>query len=486
MRCPRCTLSELSDAAATCWLCGYSGGTVAVDEAPPEPSELDARRELASEFRIDSLLQRPPGSIVYRARDADERVLAVKVLPRAEVGPVEDHFHAAAEAAAQLDHPHIVPVYGHGVTENFLWCATKYVEGRSLASMLQMSGPLERSACLRIFEQVASALDYAHRRGVTHGALTPDSIIVDTNEWALVGDFAMRGLVDPAPDGARAKEPPTGADQRALAAIVYHCLTGTPLGEDPLPADDGLPGLPLHVSQALRRALSSRQAERFASVLDFVAALGGTRPDMRTTWFGANPRKKGAGAPVVIVDADADPAAKPLGGRIAAAGAGLLVLLGGGAAWLGISSIPASGSREREPVAGAPAPRPEVAPAPPRENRDTVAPPSSTPPPARTTRPTVTQRAAVVRRWTPPPAAAPPVVDQRLVEPGLLSVNAIPWGSVYLDGQPIGNTPQIDRTVGPGRHRLRVERDGYRPYDRMIDVAPGQRLRITDIALVER
>jgi len=92
----------------------------------------------------------------------------------------------------------------------------------------------------------------------------------------------------------------------------------------------------------------------------------------------------------------------------------------------------------------------------------------------------------MAQRGTPPSPVARPVVDQRLVEPGLLSVNAIPWGSVSLDGQPIGNTPQIDRTVAPGRHRLRVERDGYRPYDRLIDLAPGQRLRITDIALVER
>jgi len=68
MRCPRCTLSELSEAAATCWLCGYSAATVAVAEAPtPEPSELDARRELAQEFRIESLLERPPGPIVYLA-----------------------------------------------------------------------------------------------------------------------------------------------------------------------------------------------------------------------------------------------------------------------------------------------------------------------------------------------------------------------------------------------------------------------------------
>jgi len=57
---------------------------------------------------------------------------------------------------------------------------------------------------------------------------------------------------------------------------------------------------------------------------------------------------------------------------------------------------------------------------------------------------------------------------------------------VYLDGRPIGNTPQLDVGVPPGAHRLRVERDGFRPYERAIEVAPGQRLRITDIALVER
>jgi serine/threonine-protein kinase len=494
MRCPRCTLSELSEGAATCWLCGYSAGTVAVEEVPtPEPSELDARRELAQEFRIDTLLERPPGPIVYLACDADERPLALRVVPRAQRGPAEDRFHAAAEAAAQLDHPHIVPVYRHGATENFLWCATKYVDGRSLASMLQPGGPLELSACLRIFEQVASALDYAHRRGVAHGALTPDCIIVDANEWALVGDFAMGGLLDAPPDGARAREPAAGADQRALAAIAQQCLTGAPIGEDPPAAEDGLPGLPVHVSQALRRALSSRQADRFPSVLDFVAALGGTRPDARTAWFGANPRKKGPGSPVVIVDADVDPAAKSVGGRVAAAAAGLLVVLGAGAAWLGIPSSPASPA-SREPVASAPAPAASVPPASPSATSDTfvpskpdpIPPPFSAPPPVRATRPTVMSRAPVVKRPASPAPSAPSLVDQRYVEPGLLSVNAIPWGSVYLDGQPIGNTPQIDRTVGPGRHRLRVEREGYRPYDRMIDVASGQRLRITDIALVER
>jgi serine/threonine-protein kinase len=492
MRCPRCTLTELSEAAETCWLCGYSAAAASADEAPPaEPSELDARRELAHEFRIDNLLERPPGPIVYLARDAEERLVALKVVPRAQVRAAEDRFHAAADAAVQLDHPHIVPVYGHGATDHFLWCATKYVDGRSLTSMLQTGGPLELSACLRIFEQVASALDYAHRRGVAHGALTPDCVIVDTNEWALVGDFAMRGLLDAAPDGVGAGEPATDTDQRALAAIAHQCLTGTPMGEDPPTADDSSPALPLHISQALRRALSSRQADRFPSVLDFVAALGGTRPEARTAWFGANPRKKGPGSPVVIVDSDADPAARPLRRRIAAGAAGLLVAAGGGAAWLGISSIPASPA-SREPVASAAAPAASVPSVPPGASQDTFEPPapdpvppsSPKPAPVRTTRPPVAMRTPVAKRSTSPPP--PSRADQRDVEPGLLSVNAIPWGSVYLDGRPVGNTPQIDLPVMPGAHRLRVEREGYRPYDRMIDVASGQWLRITDIALVER
>ena len=196
---------------------------------------------------------------------------------------------------------------------------------------------------------------------------------------------------------------------------------------------------------------------------------------------------------VVIVDADADPAAKHLGGRLAAATAGLLVALGGGAAWLGISSIPASPA-SREPGAGAPAPAHSAPPASPRVSSDTFVPsrpdpappPASTPPMRTTARPPVATRAPVVKRPASPPPPPPPRVDPRDADPGLLSVNAIPWGSVYLDGRAVGNTPEIDLPVAPGPHRLRVEREGYRPYERMINVASGQRLRITDIALVER
>lgn len=179
----------------------------------------------------------------------------------------------------------------------------------------------------------------------------------------------------------------------------------------------------------------------------------------------------GPGPPVVLIDFDEDPVSKRLRGRVGAVAVALLVALAGGAVWLGSSAIPASPA-SRELVAS-----------PPASARSDRSPPSATSPPAtsppvRTTRPTVAPRAPVAKR--------PARVKRPRLEPAFLSVNAVPWGSVYLDGRPVGNTPQINLQVAAGPHRLRVERDGYRPYDRVIDVASGERLRITDIALAER
>lgn len=476
------------------------------DQAPPPPpppvptappTELDARRELAREFRIECLLDNASTPIAYVARDGEDRALTLKVVPLDRINGPPDRALAAIEAAGRLDHPHIVPVLNTGATAHFLWYAARYVEGRTLANIVATLGPLDLATCLRIFTQVASALDYAHRRGVTHGALTAECIVVDANEWALVGDFGTAGLVDSRPSGGPAADR-EAADQRALAIIVRRCLAGPDGGNDP--------SLPLHVSQALRRAQSVRAADRFPSVLDFVAALegGATRPNAGPAWFSSKPRQ-GPGSPVVIADADADPAA-PRKGRRATLATGLAIVLAAGAAWLGRSSVPdtlPSGVSANGPATSPP---PTASPTAPRSGPSIIdADPDRRVPPqtaAALTTPEIRSVPARPAPSAPPPAAprpaaprrppartpaapAPPAVTRRM-EPALLSINAIPWGSVYLDGRPVGNTPQIDLAVPPGSHRLHVERDGFRPYDRVIELAPGQRLRITDIALVER
>src|SRR5437870_5111232 len=387
-----------------------AAGLTAPDDAVALPTELDARRELAREFQIERLLGQSP--ILYLARDAEDRLLAVKVVPRARFERPAEEVLKPVTAAPRLDHPPIAPLHSSGATDSFLWYATQYVEGRTLASLLRTVGSMELAVCLRIFEQVASALDYAHRLGIFHGALTAECIVVDSNEWVLVGDFGTAELLQSAESG----DVTPAADQRALALLVHQCLTG----------GDRSGGLPLHVSQALRRAMSTRTADRFPSVLDFVVALddrggGGVRVTPDVVRLEARPP---TWRPLVIPDADQDPVAatRRVGGRVLAAVA-LLGVFAVVPAWI---------------------------------------------------------------TWSSAPPAPTAVVPGRHTEPGLLSINAIPWGSVYVDGRPVGNTPQLDLPVPPGQHRLRVERQGYRPYERMIDVAPGQRLRITDITLTER
>jgi len=69
------------------------------------------------------------------------------------------------------------------------------------------------------------------------------------------------------------------------------------------------------------------------------------------------------------------------------------------------------------------------------------------------------------------------------VEPARLLVDATPWGNVYIDGQLVGTTPLGGVLISPGPHRVRVEREGFQPYERTIDLAPGQTMQLADITL---
>ncbi len=509
MKCPRCSLFDIPEGAPGCAVCGYQLPGAEAKQAPPAVlTELDARRELTREFRIEALLQ--PGdqgsTIVYLAYDPrQDRQVEVKVAPRQPLrdAGAEDRFRRAAEAAAALDHPHILPIYRCGATANFLWFSTKQFQGRSVAELVRTNGPMDLADCLRILEQVASALDYAHRRGVFHGALSSGNVMLDANEWALVGDFAVAEVVATGRTAAEvfnARGPTPTADQYALAALAYECLSARPPGNEPIPDLSGVrPEIPAHVSEALRRALSSRPTERFPTVLDFVGAVGGTSPGagQRAALFSLNPRR-GPGSPIVIMDDEPEP--RRVGRRLAAA-AGIVLALGAGGVWLSLSTLPAAPPLQRRLGVGRP-PATTAVPIPPTSGPPSTAPPDSAPrdsqpasvtpslpaprplPPAtkRVTAPRVTRTAPqppAVKKSAPPPAVA------HRMELGRLSVNALPWGNVYVDGQLLGTVPLRDLPVWPGTHLLRVEREGFQPYERTFEIASGQRLAITDIVLRE-
>ena len=351
MQCPRCTSGQISDIDHRCPECGFSltGGSQRRVEVSPE-IERSIRRAFRPEFRIEGLLGRGGMSLVYLAHEVElNRFVALKVLPLELALGTEsaERFKREAKIAASLDHPHIVPIHQIGSRSTFLWFTMKFVRGHSLAELIADRGPLDLVECLRFVEQVASALHYAHDRGVVHRDVKPANVMIDENGWAVVCDFGVAkafGSVQLTQTGGTMGtpshmspeqlygQPLTGrSDQYSLAIMTYECLAGTPpftgdsLGEvlrqhcleAPPRLSDHRRDIPPHVSDALVRAMSKKPEERFDSVSDFVVALGGRRPGIVgagqrsaflestarvSTWrFGQRSRLRAAHLPLVAV-----------------------------------------------------------------------------------------------------------------------------------------------------------------------------------------
>ncbi len=213
--------------------------------------ELDAldeamRVDFGKLFIIEQLHRRGPASLVYTARELESgRRVALKVIPRSPVarGDVEQEFRQGVAAAAAHNHAHVVPIYGSGTTDHFFWYAMEFVDAPSLAELLSLCGPMDLRACLRLVEQVGSALDRGHHRGIVHGDLKPANVLVDAAGWARVTDFWVPWVLDQlgafaapggrtrqaaylAPEDVATRPPDSRADQYSLAILVYECLSG--------------------------------------------------------------------------------------------------------------------------------------------------------------------------------------------------------------------------------------------------------------------
>ena len=186
--------------------------------------------------------------VVFRARQVDlNRVVAVKMILDghfADSGDVR-RFLAEAEAAANLDHPGIVPIYEVGEFEGRKFFSMAFVRGESLAQRLAR-GPLDASAAARLVADVADAIDYAHRQGIIHRDLKPGNVLIDQREHYRVTDFGVAKQIRDDRDltiqgellGTPSYMPPEQAsgsgeitfasDVYSLGAILYTALTGRP------------------------------------------------------------------------------------------------------------------------------------------------------------------------------------------------------------------------------------------------------------------
>ena len=278
------------------------------------------RRALAGRYLLKREVGRGATARVYLADDLKhDRPVALKVLRSEFVGRVGgERFLREILLEARLQHPNIIPLYDSGEAERVLYCVMPYVEGESLRSRLRRERQLPVPDALSIARDVASALAFAHGRGIVHRDIKPENILL-SGDRALVADFGIaRAIVAAAgderltEDGLAVGTPlymspeQAGAggdidgrsDVYALGCVVYEMLGGEPpftgstpqgvmlrhLHDRPMPLTTLRPTLPEHVSEAVDTALAKVPADRFASALEFWRALdtAGTRSSTTT------------------------------------------------------------------------------------------------------------------------------------------------------------------------------------------------------------
>ncbi len=244
--------------------------------------------------------------IVYLAQDDQlQRSVAIKV-PHAKLvttGTDAEAHLTEAHTVANLDHPHIVPVFDVGCTEEYpCFVVSKYIDGTDLASRLKQS-PLPLSDAVQLVVTVAEALDHAHRQGLVHRDVKPGNILLDRGARPFVADFGLALREQDMGKGPRYAGTPAymspeqahgeghrvdgRSDIFSLGVVFYELLTGRrPFKADsadelleqitnhePRPPRQLDGNIPKELDRICLKALSKRASERYSVARDLADDL---------------------------------------------------------------------------------------------------------------------------------------------------------------------------------------------------------------------
>jgi len=213
-------------------------------------------RVLSGRYELSHLVARGGMAEVYRARDQLlDRPVALKVLfPELSVDrSFVERFRREAQAAANLSHPNIVPVFDWGEDSGTYFIVMEFVDGRALSSILRTAGPLHPDRAAEIAADVAGALAYAHRHGVVHRDVKPGNVLITEEGTIKVTDFGIARAVNTeesltqtgavmgtatyfSPEQAEGMGVDSRSDIYSLGVVLFEMVTGRPpfLGDTPV------------------------------------------------------------------------------------------------------------------------------------------------------------------------------------------------------------------------------------------------------------
>lgn len=280
-------------------------------------------KALADRYRMERKIGSGGMATVYLAEDLKHhRKVAVKVLhPELATTIGSERFLAEIAVTANLQHPHILPLFDSGTVgapsvsdavggpggEVFLYFVMPFVEGESLRERLDREKQLPLNDAVQIAREVADALSSAHSRGIVHRDIKPENILLQEGH-AIVADFGIARAVQVSggkrftqtgmavgtppymsPEQAAGDEDVDGrSDVYSLGCVLFEMLAGQPpfsgktldsilhqhLAVDPPPVTNFRPTVPIEISGALARALAKAPADRFAPAAQLAEVLG--------------------------------------------------------------------------------------------------------------------------------------------------------------------------------------------------------------------
>ena len=501
MKCFRCG-AEIPAETRFCGHCGTlvqdpQAGTLVVEGLTPEGELERLRMVLHGEFEVESEIARGGMGVVYSARDVQlGRSVALKVLAFDKSMTVRsaERFKREARMVADLEHPNIVPVYRVGERGGVLFIAMKFVQGRSLDTIIAEQGALPMNVALHVMRGATRALAYAHERGIIHRDVKSANLLIDHDGRVLMSDFgvALRAsditltmdgalIGTPAymsPEQCTGKRAGPQSDQYSLGIVAFETLTGVvPFASDTLAGfiqqhlhslvpdiriarDD----VPADLAAVVAQALHKTPEERFGSTRDMLSAI-------EALPFNESDRRESEQALARLGRGATDVPRVHTRSLPAVADAATVM-------------VAAPHIRRRSPVVrwsatgvavailaaiGFVLTRPRTAP-----NGTALATQSPAPDSARPLRDSAAP--------APAPAPAPPPAP-----PGSLRVLANPASAeILVDGRVIGTGSAVDQRLAAGTRRITLRATGYVSFDTTVAVRSGALVNLGRVVLRPR